>query len=120
MSELTCILGKSITSALTDSIPIVDCRNAERPFVKLKIERQREEKSRAQLNTLHCHIGCCSCHFKRVVEQREQNACIETHMPVVKYIPHEYRLSKETAHKSKRLCQNCFIFFGGLCYDVSS
>jgi hypothetical protein len=54
------------------------------------------------------------------VEEPKQNTCVETHMPVVKYIPHGYRFSKETDDKSKSSCRKRFISFGGLLYNVAS
>jgi hypothetical protein len=114
-----CILGKSIWSALTDSIPIVECRNAERPFVKLKAggERERERQRTGKQGTAehfalpHRLLNTSSCHFKGIVEEPKQNTCVETHMPVVKCIPHEYKFSKQTTDKSKRLCQKCFFLW---------
>jgi hypothetical protein len=92
----TCILGKSISSALTDSIPIVDCRNAERPFVKLKTERRREYRKGGHSWTL-CTVTSVAARVisKGLWRNPNKTPCFETHMPVVKYIPHEYRLSEE-------------------------
>jgi hypothetical protein len=99
---------------LIHSIPIVECRNAEDPFVRFKKrERERKQKSRAQLNTLHYHISCCAeeKNLKRIVGEHNPNTCVETHTPFVKCIPHEYRFSKGTVYKPKGLCRKVFYFF---------
>jgi hypothetical protein len=92
------------------------------PFVKLKNREIETEKQGAveHFALPHQLLLRSASHLKGIVEEPKQNTCVETHMPVVKYIPHGYRFSKETADKSKSSCRKSFISFGGLFCDVAS